>query len=739
MLRPEQMSKVSVTGSKAVMDDVIEAIHDLNLLHLSDYDGSWEGFGNGDPIEGADEASEKLITVRSLESILNVDEEEAGPSRIVTDDALESELEEIRTEANELDDRLGRIEDDLRAVEEEIDSIEPFAALGIELDLLSGYDNLTVAVGEGDESDVAAALDATEGIEEYETFSGDGVVAVFAYPADDSDEDTVGETPTSDQNSSSSDNALDDALVGVDFAQIEVPDAEGSPEEYVEELRHEKQQLESQRATVEGELEELRLDAAGFLLAAEEKLSIEVQKTEAPLQFATTANSFIAEGWIPTDRYGDLERALDDAVGDRVDVEELERADYDQHEHGAQPSQHEQEKVADGGTTMDDEPPVVQDNPGTIKPFELLVETINRPKYSEFDPTVILFLTFPAFFGFMIGDLGYGILYMGIGYWLYSSFDSDAIRSLGGIALWAGIFTSLFGVLYGEIFGLHELGEIVWNGNPPMHKGLQPAELAYAQTWLVVSLLVGLAHMTLGYVFDFLKEVGHSLTDAVLESGSWASLMIGVWLWIFSTQKAGQKPDFLFEIFSGHPFSLGFSGFSSAVGSVGLALAAVGFVLVIAGEVKHLGGPGLLAGALESLSVLSEVISYTRIAAVLLAKAGMAFVVNLLFFGAYAVPGEHGGGEEFHFMLNHGAEYVTEHHAEATILFPGLMHSGVAGLIGGLLVLVLGHLLVLALGITSAGLQAVRLEYVEFFGKFYDGGGEKYEPFGYDRSYTTED
>jgi V/A-type H+-transporting ATPase subunit I len=51
----------------------------------------------------------------------------------------------------------------------------------------------------------------------------------------------------------------------------------------------------------------------------------------------------------------------------------------------------------------------------------------------------------------------------------------------------------------------------------------------------------------------------------------------------------------------------------------------------------------------------------------------------------------------------------------------------------------LGHLLVLILGVTSAGLQAVRLEYVEFFGTFYEGGGRKYEPFGYERTYTTED
>ena len=105
MLRPERMSKVSVTGSRQAMPAAIEAVHDLNRLHLSDYAGEWEGFDNGDPIGDAESDSEKLVTVRSLQSILGVTDEDAGPSRIVTDEALEAELEPVREEVNELYDR----------------------------------------------------------------------------------------------------------------------------------------------------------------------------------------------------------------------------------------------------------------------------------------------------------------------------------------------------------------------------------------------------------------------------------------------------------------------------------------------------------------------------------------------------------------------------------------------------------------------------------------------------------
>jgi V/A-type H+-transporting ATPase subunit I len=146
-------------------------------------------------------------------------------------------------------------------------------------------------------------------------------------------------------------------------------------------------------------------------------------------------------------------------------------------------------------------------------------------------------------------------------------------------------------------------------------------------------------------------------------------------------------------------------------------------VLLVLGE----GGVGII----ESLNVLVNVLSYTRIAAVLLAKAGMAFVVNLLFFGAYQDP-----NGLFHFLVIGGHAHAPE---GATVLFEGLINMGPLGWLGGAVVFLVGHLLVLALGITSAGLQAVRLEYVEFFGKFYEGGGANYEPFGYTRRYTTTD
>jgi V/A-type H+-transporting ATPase subunit I len=753
MLRPEQMSRVSVTGSKQVMESVVETIHELRLVDLSDYDGTWEGFEPGTPTEGGDEASEKLVTVRSLKSILGVDEADAGPTRLVTDEALDEELEGIREQVNELDDRREEVKDELRAVEERIDSVEPFAALGIDLDLLTGYDSLSVAVGEGDAEAIESELTGQEGVAAFEVLSEGDAVAVFVYPEDASPTEPGTEL------------SVQDLLVGARFQAYEIPDAEGSPEEYISELNHRKQQLESKLDTVEDELEDLRLDVAGFLLAAEETLAIEAQKSEAPLSFATTENAFVAEGWLPTDEYDRLESGLQKAVGDRVEVEELERAEYDSDGHvhdtedvteeqggsgGAEvgspvstespestESEQEKEKepVADGGsvTMGDEQPPVVQKNPGAAKPFEALVGVINRPKYSEFDPTVLLFLTFPAFFGFMIGDLGYGILYVVLGYWLYSSFESDMLRSLGGVGIWAGAFTAIFGILYGEIFGFHYIAEYVWGGSAPIHKGLQPYHSSWAQAWLVLSLLAGMIHLAIGWILDFVQNLqSHGLGDAIGESGSWLLMLFGIWAWIFGGA-FGSAPGLLYgsgSVFNGNPLPLGFAGLPETVGLAGLGVFFLGLVLLVNAEPVE---------GVEFLNVLVNVLSYTRIAAVLLAKAAMAFVVNLLVFGVY-VTEEH-GGEAWHFGTGGMPEAGSMYHGHEVveIMFGGLVHSGIAGVLVGILILVVGHVLVLALGVTSAGLQGVRLEYVEFFGKFYEGGGRKYMPFGHEREYTTED
>ena len=717
-LRPEQMSKVSVTGSKRVIDDVIEAAYDHHSLHVTDYDERYEGFDPGVSLDGAESVNDRLVTVRSLKSILGVEEATTSPTSRLNDDELTAEVEWIRERVNDLTDQRDELRAEFRDRQEAIDRMEPFASLGIELDLLSGYDAVDVIVGEAKPSAVEAALaDATE-IRAFEVFSGDGVVAAVAAPTDEAGS-----------------NALQDALVGVDIAILEVPDVDASPAEYIATLEAERDERRAALAEIDEDLAAVRAEYAGFLLRAEEQLAIEAEKKQAPLSFATTENAFIAEGWLPTTTVDDFTAAITTAVGDHAAVEELERAAY------APDGSHHTEAVeaaTDGGHApapeSTDEPPVVQNNGGAAGPFELLVQGFGRPRYGEFDPTLLVFLTFPLMFGFMIGDMGYGALYAGIGYYLYANYE-DTLRELGAVSIWAGLFTILFGIYYGlDVFGYHayQLLGIHWE----VGKGLSPADIDWALSWLVVSVLFGTIHLNVGYVLSFVNNYQqHDLKHAVYESASWLLLLNGAWIWIFSRHVLGPKPEFLFESFSVLTLeAVSFTGLPVSVGIAGLGAALLGAVLLGIGE------PAELA---EVLAPIVNVISYARLMAVLLAKGGMALAVNLLAFGAYI---DEGGEGSFHFIFSpEYLAYIQGHPDSYELVFAGMTTAfepsavGVAALAGGILVAFVGHIVVLLLGVSSAGIQAVRLEYVEFFGKFYEGGGDSYAPFGYDRQYTTDE
>ncbi|MFB6283042.1 MAG: V-type ATP synthase subunit I [Halobacteria archaeon] len=689
MLRPERMTKVSVAGSKSVMPDTIQTVHDLNLVHFTDYEGNWEGFDNGIPLEGSDEKSEWLVQIRSIQNQLNIEETEFEGEKIaitdISDSEIESTLDEVRSEVNELEDERNAVKDQIREVEEQKKEIEPFVELGISLELLQDYDSIDVIVGETDEpKEVKSVLHDAEDVNEFEFYSTEtGIVAAAA----DMDEGA----------------SITDHLVGTDFTKIDVPQGHGRPEHLVEEFEARQKELRTQLEEIQEKRRNVREEYSEFLLVAEEKLSVDVHKTEVPLKFATTENSFVAEGWLPTPEVEVFEDTLKEEVGEHLEIRELETADYHR-------SPHTQ-------SSEEENPPVKQENPKPTEPFELLVQVINRPTYHELDPTIVLFLTFPVMFGFMIGDMGYGVLYSVAGYGMMKKLDNKGLQALGGIALASGICTFVFGILYGELFGFHMLDSV-------LNKGLSSR---WALVWLTVSVLAGLVHLNVGYIFGYANDE-HGFWMAILENWSWISLMNGAWLWIFSKPK-GVKPAFLIgpeSIFNGDPLPLGFTGFPKAFGILGIILVVIGLVGVIVGEWKAEGGwIGGVIGVLESPNVLVNVLSYTRIMAVLLAKAGMAFAVNLL-----AVGGYRSSDGKLHLFLPEPG------HGE--VLFPGLINMGIGGIVAGIVILVLGHVLVFALGITSAGLQGVRLEYVEFFGKFYEGGGDKYQPFGHQWKFYKE-
>ncbi len=120
-------------------------------------------------------------------------------------------------------------------------------------------------------------------------------------------------------------------------------------------------------------------------MQTDEHLSIETQKSEAPLKFATSVNAFIIDGWVPSNKFDEIEAELQKSTGGKVYLTRI--------------SEEVDEK----------EIPIELENPVAAKPFELLINTFATPRYQEIDPSLFLFITYPLFYALMLGDVGYGL------------------------------------------------------------------------------------------------------------------------------------------------------------------------------------------------------------------------------------------------------------------------------------------------------------------------------------------
>jgi V/A-type H+-transporting ATPase subunit I len=204
---------------------------------------------------------------------------------------------------------------------------------------------------------------------------------------------------------------------------------------------------------------------------------------------------------------------------------------------------------------------------------------------------------------------------------------------------------------------------------------------------LLITLFIGVAHIFLGLIIGFRNTVvEHDLKHAIFAKGSWMMILIGGVAVIAKLMPA---------MMSKSPIPL-----SDPVLVGGLVLGLIGIILLIKGE-------GFIS-ILELPTLLSNVLSYSRILAIGLSSAGIALAVNTLAMNLFIRP-------------------------NGVLLGKGILLALV-----GVVILFIGHLINLLLGILGPGIHSLRLQYVEFFTKFYEGGGKKYTPFGYNRKYTEE-
>ena len=339
--------------------------------------------------------------------------------------------------------------------------------------------------------------------------------------------------------------------------------------------------------------------------------------------------------------------------------------------------------------------PVEYNNPSFARPSQLLMDTYSRPKYTELDPTLMISIVFPIFFGLILGDVGYGILLLALCFGLRKFIKGEEGQQLIAVLRNASISSIFFGVLYSEFLGfpcpwpyllpsrhLNIGGE---GGHGPNIPGL-----------MMMAVWIGIMHITLGRVLGIVnhaqQDQGSHRTKAVLANAGWICVMWGILIVIWSMVPMPYMPDFTI-------MPKVFMGINAA--------AVVGAVMLVVGVVFIGRDSGL--ELVELPSIISHVLSYARIVAVGLSSVAIAMVVNFIAIGM---------------LINPQLENITI--------------IGVLFIIIGVAVFLIGHALNMALGILGGGLHSIRLHYVEFFTKFYKGGGRKYSPLGIKRRFTED-
>jgi V/A-type H+-transporting ATPase subunit I len=273
----------------------------------------------------------------------------------------------------------------------------------------------------------------------------------------------------------------------------------------------------------------------------------------------------------------------------------------------------------------------------------------------------------------------------------------DEGRMLLDVLRNASISSIIFGLLYSEFLGF------AIPGLPPLlpsrHLNIGGGEHGHGPAvpeLMIMTVWIGVAYITLGRILGMINHArqdhGSHRTKAILANLGWIMVMWGILIMIWS--------------YFSMPLMLDLTQSTPVVAGVSLPTI-IGAVMVVLGIIFIARDSAL--EMVEIPTILSHVLSFARIVGVGLSSVAIAMVVNFIAIGLIIEP-----------------------------QLENLTIIGVIIIIVGVFVFLLGHLFNAILGLLGGGLQSLRLNYVEFFTKFYKGGGKKYNPFGLKRRFTED-
>ena len=150
--------------------------------------------------------------------------------------------------------------------------------------------------------------------------------------------------------------------------------------------------------------------------------------------------------------------------------------------------------------------PVWYDNPAWIKPFEFIMGLVALPKYGEFDPSPVLAVFFPLFFGIMVGDIGYGIVILAIGLYVRHRVEANTFfGNMARVLIISSVPTIVFGYLFGEFFG--NFGEIMGWMHPVHLLGISWNRVEAIIPMLILAIAIGVIHVFFGLIIGMRNAI----------------------------------------------------------------------------------------------------------------------------------------------------------------------------------------------------------------------------------------
>lgn len=594
--------------------------------------------------------------IQVLMQTLGLEDEYSGPAKAESTadlNALQTATERIEADVKATSDQLSAEKKKLEQLENQLTQLEPIADINVEVGALRKSSYLYSVPG----------IMPAENVSRLET-SLSRVPYVFFTLRQDAKKPVVwllGSRSNSD--------VIDRATRSANLIPMTLPEElEGTPKEIVASLQ---QAVAASKQKI-SELERALAKQAGVhkkeLYELWRDTHVNRVMADAIARFGQLRHTYVVVGWAPVSGIESLKGRLKQAS--KEIIIEVAPVSYAGHQPNV---------------------PVALQNPGFLGAFEALVNTYSRPRYEEIDPTAMIAITFPLLYGAMFGDVAHGLVLALIGLFLARK------STLGGLLVACGVSGTIFGFLYGSIFGFEEIlphhpffGKFFWIS--PIHDVLGILQVSIGAG---VVLLVA-AHVLNMYNAARSKDWGRFFFDSNGLAGlalylSFLVLLGNVAAGMFTGESF--LPEFLLAV--------GRNGTVVAVANV-LFLVGLCLATIFSHPLQHWmhdghfavdGGWGMfavqsLAEVLEKfISMLSNTLSYVRVGAFAIVHAG--------FTGAVFVIAKLAGAE---------------------------------GSVPYWVVVVLGNLFVIGLEGFIVTIQTMRLHYYEFFSKFFLGGGSMYEP-----------